>query len=252
MALKGNINFPSWNNADFTSKQGVMDAYNQAGQNAASVNQQNWGNINAGYAQLDQEQKSGWSRLQNRVQRMLRGGNKANIQDINEREETAYGTGIQSLINAGLGNTTIQASLRRATTNDAIEERTRSRNMFAQTRAGYMTQIGMGGLQAGMTLGLSQLGFMASLDAPYPDASLYGSILSNMGDGGGGGGYGGGGYGGGGVQYPAMQGMHKFASDVAPMSYELGPTGGYFAGQGGYNYAPQVDAMTANANAGYM
>lgn len=189
---------------------GGMDAndpwgsYNSAYKAAAATNTNLYNQTMGGYAQMiaqanaaQQQNQQGYVNLQRGVMRNLRGSNRANIQDIADQYTRASGVASQQMIDRGLGNTTIQQSVQRGVEQDFAKERTRSQGMFAQLVADYRSKLGLSRLQAqqqgiGMMSGLQgqQLGYLASIAAPYPDPGMYAAMAAQLSGGGGGGGMG--------------------------------------------------------------
>lgn len=172
MAFFKSLSFGS-PNMDFSNPQA---SYNSAYQNAASMNQQLYGNWQSAANQI----AGGYQTLSKNVLRRLAGSNRANMMDIANKYQALSGQMSQSMIDRGLGNTTIQDSMQRGVAADRAHESTRSRNMFQQLMAKYQTDIGMGGLQAQQNL-TGQM--MQYISAPYPDPSTYAQLAAMGGSG---------------------------------------------------------------------
>lgn len=151
-------------------------------QDAASMNQQLYNNIQAAHANriaqagaAVNQLQGGYANLSNAVLRRLAGSNRANIQDINDKYTAMSGSVQAQLIARGLGNTSILGDLRRGVASDRAAEVTRSRGLFNQLIAGQQSQIGLAGLGAqmqgiGLMSGLlgDQIGSLEKVMAPYP------------------------------------------------------------------------------------
>lgn len=172
-------------NLNFQDPQG---SYRSAYEAAAQTNQNLYQQTMGGYANLLASTQAGWAQLQRGVMRQLRGSNRANIQDIHDKYAGLWGTMSQQLIDRGLGNTTVQQSFGRGLAQDEAKEVTRSRGSFAQLMANALMQVGGNRLSALGQVGQNQLGYMASISAPYPDPGFYASLAARQGAGGGGGG----------------------------------------------------------------
>lgn len=163
---------------------------------AAKMNQQLYGNIQAAHvsriAQVSAAQNNlnaGYTGLSNAVLRRLRGSNRANIIDINQKMKAAGGQGQIDLIARGLGNSSILGDLVRGIESDRARELTRSRGLFAQLQAGMQKDIGLAGLSSrgqgiGLMAGLlgDQIASLERVSAPYPtDDTGFGSRGSSFG-----------------------------------------------------------------------
>ncbi len=137
---------------------GLMD-YTSAYQNALNINQQNYNNIMKGYQGLTSS-----------VLGNIRGIGEAQAQAIEDVYAQQSGGAAQSLISRGLGNTTVANSVQRGLVLDREKAKTGLANQLAQLYAGYQSQ-----------LGLSQLGFMNSVSAPYPNPAAYADLLRQRG-----------------------------------------------------------------------
>lgn len=179
---------------------GYNSTYQGAWQGSRDAQQQQIQAVLAQQAQAQAQQQAAIQAAQNRYAMAkqntiagLHGANRANLQDIADKYTAQSGQMAQQLINRGLGNTTVQASVQRGLIADQSKEATRSKNEFAQTIAGYrsgmagtMAQLGMQG--AGMNYGaaMAPANFLAGINIGYPDRSQYGSSFSGSASGGGG------------------------------------------------------------------
>lgn len=185
------INLPSSPGMNFANP---AKSYNSAYQNASSINQQLYNNINAGYAKMLQQAQaanqgllSGYQGLQSSVMQRLAGKNRANLQDIADKYASLGGQMSQQMIDRGLGNTTVQQSVMRGLAQDRTKEFTRSRGEYSQLLANAQSQLGLAGLSAqergnAMLSGIQgrTLDWMNSVMAPYPDAGMYASLASQL------------------------------------------------------------------------
>jgi hypothetical protein len=161
--------------------------YQGAYANALSLNTQNYNNILAGYQGLGQSQtgaqnqiQQGYGQLQGQVANTIQGIDASQRQAISDTYANQSGTASQGLISRGLGNTTVANSVQRGLTLDNQKANIALSNQTAQLSAGYQSSLGLAGLnyanQANMqntALGSQQLGFMNSVNSPYPNASAY-------------------------------------------------------------------------------
>lgn len=140
-------------NLDFGSvPQGFgPEAYQQAYQNALSLNQQNYNNILQGY-----------SGLTSNVLGTIEGIEASEAQDIEDAYAKMAGTAGQSLVSRGLGNTTVANSVQRGIAADKSKSRTSLANKMAALQAGYRSQ-----------LGTQQLAFQERVNSRYPEAEAY-------------------------------------------------------------------------------
>lgn len=174
-------------NAADTIQGGYADAY---------------GRLTAAHGQVGE----GYTGLTNQVMSGIEGIGRTRAQDINAGYLRDYAGEQQRLISAGLGNSTVLGSVGRALTTDRERALNENAERVAGLRAGYQAQLGQAGLgfrerasvaaanQAGLGLGYqeraareaagigqNQLGWMNTVQAPFPDAGMYASILSQAG-----------------------------------------------------------------------
>lgn len=162
-------------------------AYASAYNAALQMNAQNYANIMAGYQGLSQSQASqqnqimaGYTNLQGQVLGDLSNAGASEKQAIIDQYVADRGQASQQLINRGLGNTTVRNSIDRGLMAQRDKANVALSEQIGNLLASYRSNLGLAGLnyqnQANMqntNLGLSQLGFMNSVQAPYPDASPY-------------------------------------------------------------------------------
>lgn len=179
---------------NFGTVPGLTD-YQGAYANALNLNQQNYANILGGYQNImgnqqaaQQNIQAGYGALENQVLGGIQGIGASQSQAIQDVYAQQSGNSAQQMINSGLGNTTVQQSVQRGNVADEMKAQTALANQLAQLQAGYQTNIGMAGLnyanQANMQntgLGSQQLGFMNSVNSPYPNAAAYGQLAMQQG-----------------------------------------------------------------------
>ncbi len=245
---------------------GALGMYNQL----LNLNQQNYGNILQGY-QSGQQQLSnqlgsinaGYGTVQNNVLNALgvTGGGwgvaALAAQQIARNYAQTQGQNTQSLLNAGLGNSTLLANVLNKGQLQANQAYGSLGAQLAQTAAGYESQIGLAQLASRMQgLGLqnsltqSYLGNLAGFHFANTFGNLYGQ-QSVSGYGGGGGGYGGAGGSGGLGWDPFTAGM--FGNSTPPVNasgYGYSPAYATpnYGGFGGYGSgaAPQGSVINAS------
>lgn len=191
---------------DFNDPAG---SYNSAYQNYISTNQQLYNN----YVSNSNSLVGRYGALKGEVQGMLRGGNKANLQDIADKYQGFWGQMSQQLIDRGLGNTTVQQSMSRGVKSDATQEMTRSRNMYSGLKAQFASVLGQAQLGA---QGHALDSIMQYVSAPPPDAGMFAQLAAMK-------------------SQQSNVGLGNFGMPGASAPYA--PTGGYlpkgFAGTGG-------------------
>ncbi len=241
--IGGGLNFGS-----VPSQTDYMGAYS----NALNLNEQNYGNILQGYQGLGQSQLSaqnqiqqGYGNLSNQVMGDIQGIGASQSQAIQDTYAQQSGNSAQQMINSGLGNTTVQQSVQRGNLLDEQKAQIGLSNQMAQLTAGYQSSLGLAGLnqanQSNMqrtALGSQQLGFMNSVNAPYPNAQAYNDARLQqqtlaMAQGGLNGGLRGGAGGGGGVSGLGGGGGFRGLGNSAGATQTLGAGGG--GGGGGSN-----------------
>ena len=170
-------------------------AYNSAYGNALALNSANYNNILAGYQNTIGNQVGalgdvggGYDQLLNQVTSGIQGTQAAQAQAIKDAYAQQSGQAAQDMVSRGLGNTTVQQAVQRGLTLDQQKAQTGLQNQFAQLQAGYQSQIGGAKLAAqqqaaamNAALQQAQLGFMERVNAPYPDAGLYGALAQQYG-----------------------------------------------------------------------
>ena len=168
----------------------IASSYQSAYNNALAMNQSNYNNILAGYQSAMNTQttaqdaiRAGYTDLYNRVLGKIDSIGTARTNAINNAAARQQGLQDQQLINRGLGNTTVQASVNRGIQGDRQQALTQLADDQARLSGDFMSQLGLAGLnnqQRGLenqtALTQSQLAWMNSLNAKYPDAGFYGSL----------------------------------------------------------------------------
>jgi len=169
--------------------------YNSAYNSALKANQTNYNNILAGYQQTMATQvsaqdavKQGYTDLANNVLAGIQGVGDSQRQAIRDAYAQQAGRATQGLTSAGLGNTTVAASVQRGLVADREKANVNLANQLAQLSAGYQSQLGLAGLgytgnavAANTALGVKQLDWMNSVNSPYPNASAYAQLAQQQG-----------------------------------------------------------------------
>lgn len=162
---------------------GYQAAYN----NYLSLNQQNYNNILAGYKQISdqayaaqQNIQAGYTGLQQNVCKTISDICQSQMHNVQCTYTKLMGQTQQQAIQAGLGNSTVLQSMQRGVTKCEAAAQTNVKNQFAQTKAGYMSNLGLAGLnyanaanQQNMALGAQAMGFLSNVNIPPPCARAY-------------------------------------------------------------------------------
>lgn len=219
-SIGGNLNFGS-----------TPSNYGQAYANALSLNQQNYANILQGYQNLGQS-----------VLGDIQGIGASQSTAIEQQYKAEIGSQDQKLISRGLGNSTVTSAVERGLLKDKTNADVSLANQLAAQTAGYRSNIGM-----------AQLGFMNSVNSPYPNIDAYNRLdqqrgmvaearrnRNSLG-------YGAmGGYGGG-----TAMAMAPRSSGIGGIGYSSGAGGGG-SGGGSYGYsAPYRPTGSAPAQTAY-
>jgi len=219
--------------------------YGQSYQAALQQNQAMYNNILGGYQQLMGNQQAaqqpiiqGYANLKTEVLGDIKGIDASEKQAIQDAYASQSGAAQQSLINRGLGNATISDSVQRGLGLDQQKAQIALQNQMAQLTAGYASNLGQAGLnyqnQANMqntALGQSQLNFMNSVQAGYPDPNAYNALFGQAGQ--------------------MNQAQQSLALQRALMNrgpYPFG--GGGAAGAGGITYGPHANLNTLGGGFG--
>lgn len=170
-------------------------AYNSAYSNALAMNTANYNNILKGYQDTASAQANAFSGIQRgyakttrAVMDQIQGVDASAQQQITDRYANQQGAALQSLVNSGLGNSTVTSSIARGLTADESKARVDLANQMAQLRAGYTSQLGQAQLgfrtnaaMANTGLAQNQLQWMNTVNAPYPDANMYAQLAQQYG-----------------------------------------------------------------------
>lgn len=122
--------------------QSMLDAANQSYKDTLAGYQSALSGMQAQQAEISQ----GYNTLQANVLGGLAGASKAASQEVADRYAWLGGKTDQQLISAGLGNTTVRGAMARGVTLDHAKAQTDVANTFANTAAGYQTNLGLAGL----------------------------------------------------------------------------------------------------------
>jgi len=169
-----------------------LAGYSSAYQQALNTSQTNYNNVISGYQKTLSQQIAAQNKLIPQYgqlsQQVL--GDISNVtasqsQAIKDTYAQQWGNQAQGLINAGLGNTTVQASLQRGLTLDEQKAQVALANQQAQLTAGYRSQLGLAGLgyqasaiQQNSALANQQLQSMANWQIPYPSPGPFMSMYA--------------------------------------------------------------------------
>jgi hypothetical protein len=168
-----------------------MGAYN----NALSLNKQNYSNILGGYQTALQSQQAvqqgiqqGYATLSSNVLGTIQGIDASQRQAIRDQYAMQAGQTAQGLINRGLGNTTVANSMQRGVAADRAKADIALTNQTQQLNAGYQSNLGLAGLNyanqantQNTALRSQQLGWMNSINSPYPDPMKYSMLAQQKG-----------------------------------------------------------------------
>jgi hypothetical protein len=212
--------------------------YGQSYQAALQQNQAMYNNILGGYQQLMGNQQAaqqpiiqGYANLKTEVLGDIKGIDASEKQAIQDAYASQSGAAQQSLINRGLGNATISDSVQRGLGLDQQKAQIALQNQMAQLTAGYASNLGQAGLnyqnQANMqntALGQSQLNFMNSVQAGYPDPNAYNALFGQAGQ-----------------MNQAAQNQALQRQLLAQRQNPFGGGGGAGGGPGGITYGPHAN-----------
>ena len=169
--------------------------YAAAYNSSLAMNEANYNNIVGLYGQTQAQQTSaqqaigaGYTGLYNNVIQGLQGSQQAALNANQQAFTRASGNAAQQQINTGLGNTTVQASTQAGLTGQLALANTATQNQYANTIAGYQSNLGLAGLnyqnQANMqnTAEANTLAnFLNSVQAQYPNGQMYNSLAQQAG-----------------------------------------------------------------------
>lgn len=163
-------------------------AYQQAYSQALAMNKAMYSNIEQGFTAAGKQLRRGQRRSMSQVNKLGR----AERTDIADAYNAQVGDAAQTLINRGLGNTTVQQSVNRGIEADRSKANIRLTGELAKMRSDLQDRFNTQRL----ALNTQKLGFMNSMTAAYPDFGAYASLLQSQQAGAAGGGLMGGGFGG--------------------------------------------------------
>lgn len=224
----------------------IAQNYASGYQSALDMNKANYSNILSGYQGALRSQQAaqasigaGYAGLTSSVLGGIQNIGNAQSQAITDRYRSEGGKANQQLIDRGLGNTTVQSAVTRGNEYDREKAQNLNTEAMAGLRAQYGSQLGLADLaqqresyQNNTGLLGRQLDWMNSVNAKYPDASLYSGMLQQAGQKGGSGGgpnnLSGGGGGTPGLGYSPRPVPANYASGEAPGAY--GGIGGFGGG----------------------
>ena len=195
MAATGNSQAAMFGSNPAQAYAALGPAYNQAYQSSLGFNQALEQGSQTGYqglrSQVDQQYQDVLNNYQNTygdVLGKIANTNATNINDINTQYNALQGQSAADLANRGLGSSSLVAGNQRAVEMDRQRAITNSQGQFAQLGAGYLgqmaqgaSQIGQQGAQAQAGLGQAQLNQLNSVQAPYPNAQMYGQLAQMYG-----------------------------------------------------------------------
>lgn len=144
---------------------GLAQQYGQSYQNSLQANQQNYNNIIGGYQNV----------MNNVGNTLGQGGTPWGVaapaaQAIQDTYQQQAGGAFQNSINKGVGNTTAASASQRGAGLDAQKAYAGLGSQLASTYAGYEANLGQ-----------SQLGFMGSVNVPYPNGQDYSTLYQQYG-----------------------------------------------------------------------
>lgn len=171
------------------------EQYRSSYKSALEQNQANYQNILSGYQQTLANQgktqdyiNRGYTDMANNIMSTIADTGKSQSQAIQDAYARQSGLSQQQMINSGLGNSTVLASLQRGNLLDKSKADVALANQMAQLKAGYQYQTGQAALnqanQGNMqntALAKSQLDWMNSVNSQYPNAAAYNDLLKQLG-----------------------------------------------------------------------
>jgi hypothetical protein len=164
-----------------TNAAGLAAAYAQSYGNARNFNASNYENILSGYQSTIAAQDAGYQSLYADVMGTIAGMERGRAQGIQDAAAAEIGGATQSLIDRGLGNTTVQQTVVSGVNANRDRRLTELSGEMAGIRGSYMSQLGQARLQTVGGLQSQQLQWMNSLNAPYPDAGMYAQLAQQYG-----------------------------------------------------------------------
>lgn len=238
-AIGGPLPF-SGGGSDYASAYNAALNFNKANYNQILSGYQGTASaLQAGQGPIQQ----GYNNLTANVLGGIQGIDASQRQAINNQYAKDRGAASQTLINRGLGNSTVQQSIDRGLMSNRDQSNLALTNATQGLNAQYLSQLGSQSLnyanQANMqnaNQANQQLAWMNSVNAGYPDASAYMKMAQMKGGSGAGGGVGQGSVTSSGGSIPGLGGQMSYANNAG-----WGGGGGYgaaygAAGSGRYNY----------------
>jgi hypothetical protein len=216
-----------------TSAAGLTANYQQNYQNALGMNQSNYQNILQGYQNTIASQNAGYSSLYSDVMGTISGIERGRADAINADSRAFMGGQTQSLIDRGLGNTTVQSAVASGVEADRARRMNELSGQMAGIRGQYQSQLGLAQLGAVGGLQSRQLDWMNSVSAAYPDAGMYGQMA---------------------LQYGATDAARRAAEQIGAAGDAAASGGGAGAGMPaprvGYTPQPRLGGVPAGAQGG--
>lgn len=136
----GNLPQYSYQATSFYNK--LLQGFNQQYQNTL----QGYNSVLANQEQVQQAVQSGYQALQGQVMDDLAGVEAPQRQQIAELYAQQQGKAMQGLASAGLGNTTVGASVSRGILADRVKRENELTGQMGQLRAGYRSGLGQAAL----------------------------------------------------------------------------------------------------------
>lgn len=192
--IAGGLPFPSQQAAGSIPFGGnpaqLSQSYANAYNSALAMNQQNYQNVLKGFqdalnaqAQKQHNTQVQHYELENQIRNDLNLAGSTRRQEIQDEYARLAGAQSQQLIDRGLGNSTVQASVNRGLALDEAKAQNQLAEQVANLRAQYGSNLGLAriaqhgqGSREATALTQAQLDFMNSVQSPYPDAGLYASL----------------------------------------------------------------------------
>lgn len=183
------------NGSPYQALSALGSDYASAYNSALSTNQQLYNNILSGYTntmnnQVNAENQvsQGYGTLYRNVLGAIKGIGASESQSIADAYAQQQGQSQQQMINAGLGNSTVLQSQAQGNLLQEQKAQVALTNQTQGLTAGYMSQLGTEALQyqnqaiqQNTGLASSELNWMNSVAAPYPNAGMYASLAQGYG-----------------------------------------------------------------------
>lgn len=173
----------------------VGQAYQGAYNSSLGMNESMYNNIMKGYQQAIQSQttaqqaiSAGYTNLYNSVLGNVEQQYAGQDTQLKNQAAQNLASSSQQLVDRGLGNTTIQTSVNQGVNNQLAQQQQLLTGQKAGQLAQTQSQLGLAGLSAQQSglrdttgLALSQLGFMNSMEAAYPNGDMYAKLAQQAG-----------------------------------------------------------------------